>query len=120
MKGAGPATALDVDPCGLAILLAVVTGLAAIIDSALAALTLVLVALGLGAFMIGLRPRHAGRLVIDARTVAALSMLALGVVAFFSLPSNVAPLRAFLLGVSATPLWWAHRALSPGRLGGRA
>jgi hypothetical protein len=120
MKGAGPLPGLDVDPCSLAILLALVTGLAAIADPALTALSFVLVALGLAAFMIGLRPRHSGRLGIDARTVAAVSILTLGAVAFFLAPSDVAPVRALLLALSATPLWWVHRRVSPAPWGGPA
>src|SRR5487761_532251 len=117
MTGALLRGQLDVDPCGLAILLSVVTGLAAIADPALDGLTFALVALGLGAFLIGLRPRHAGRIVVDGRTLVALSLLALGAVAFFGLPPALEPVRAVALAFSATPVWWVHRSTALPRRG---
>lgn len=118
----GPVSGLpgDIDPCGLAILLAVVVALASIADEALGALVVALVALGLGAFLIGLRPHHAGRLVIDAPTVFAFSMLALGTIAYFRMPSSFEPVRALFFALSATPLWWVNRTGPRAPAGDRA
>ena len=108
MRSGGPLPLGEVDACLLALLLAVVSGLAALVDAALAALTLSLVALGLGAFLLGVRTRPAGRLRADLPTAFALSLLLLGGVVFFWAPPGTEGMRALFLAFSALPLGWVH------------
>lgn len=120
MKTALPERLPEIDSCTLAVFLSVLVGVAAIADGTFSALALVLVALALSGFLIGIRPRHGGRLRIEAPTVGALSILAAGAILFFEAPAEVAPFRALVLGLSATPLWWIHRTSVPAGMGARA
>lgn len=111
---------LDVDPCSLAVVLALLTALVSVADPAFASLTLALVALAAASFLIGLRPRYAGRLPREISIFAAFSILALGGALFFALPAEWSAVRALPLAAAATPLWWLrrHSAASAGWPGG--
>ena len=115
MRAFGGTALPEFDSCGLATFLAVVTALASVADPPLAALTGALVALSLAAFLMGMRPRHGGRLVLAPRALLAVSILGGGTVAFLELPAELAMGRGILLAASATPLWWAHRSAGSAR-----
>ena len=119
MTGSAFPLPLRPDSVSVACGLAVVTGIAAIVDPPLSALTLVLVALGVAAFLLGMRSREVSRLRIRPSTAVAFSTLGLGTASYFLSPPGFAPLGAFLLALSTVPLWWVHYRASP-YLQGRA
>ena len=109
MRGASAFVAPSVRPGPLAVTLALVSGLAAIADPALAALTLTLVGLAVGAFLIELRPPDGGRIRLDPPRVLALGIVASAVAAYFVVPASLEMVRGIFLALGATPLWWATR-----------
>ncbi|MGI0054530.1 MAG: hypothetical protein ACREB9_01065 [Thermoplasmata archaeon] len=97
------------DPVGLAGALALVSGIAAIVYPPFSGLSIALVALGVGAFLVDVRRRYPVRLHVAPRVAAALVLLGgLGAFALL-LPISLAPLGPPGLGVGVLVLWRAHR-----------